>query len=406
MQEWLKTWGAIFLVTGTCIGGGMLALPIVTAHCGFLWSLVIFVGCWLVMLLSSLLVLEVNSALPENSSFSSMAQQTLGRYGNYLTWLMFLLLLYALLAAYDTAGSSLLSAIFTQLKLSLHLKWCTVLFTLVFGAVVFVGTRSTDYANRLLLMIKFCLFLLAVFLIAPHVRVRLLSGNFSHYLLVFAPIPVVLTAFGSHFIIPSIRTYIGPDPKRLRRIIVIGMLIPLIVYIIWQIVTFGVIPKVGAHSFAMIDNSHDSVATLVLTLVHFLQGPSVQVAINGFLDMAVTTSFLGIGLSLLDFFIDGLKLDHQRYSQRFLAAVCTFTVPLLFAIFFPDGFVLALRFAAVFAAVLVLILPALMSLRLKGKKLTPFYRLGGGYAMRVFILIAGVFVIMVFFAITFSWVPH
>ena len=60
MKAIFKTCGAIFLVSGTCIGAGMLALPIVTVKCGFGWSVVLFIGCWLVMLLSSLLVLEVN----------------------------------------------------------------------------------------------------------------------------------------------------------------------------------------------------------------------------------------------------------------------------------------------------------------------------------------------------------
>ncbi len=406
MREFLKSLGAVFLVTGTCIGGGMLALPLVTAQCGFVWSLVIFIACWLTMLLSSLLVLEVNSALPANSSFSSMAERTLGKSGKVVTWVMFLLLLYALLAAYDTGGSSLLAAIFTQIHVPISMAVCAVLFTVVFGFFVFLGTKHTDHLNRILLSLKLIFFIIATIFIAPHINFSHLISKWHDYPYLLAPIPVVLTAFGSHFIIPSIRSYIGPEPKRLRNIIFIGMLIPLVVYVLWQMVIFGVLPKTGDHSFASIAQAHDSTGALILTLVHYLNGDVVRTMINAFMDIAVTTSFLGIALSLLDFFIDGLRLKHQCHSHRLLASILTFALPLLFAIFFPGGFIMALRYAAVFAAVLVLILPAMMSLSLGSKGLTPFYHAAGGRPLRVVILLAGVFIIILHFAMMAHVVPH
>lgn len=406
MKETMKSLSGIFLVTGTCIGGGMLALPIVTAQCGFLWSLVIFFACWLVMLSSSLMVLEVNSALPANTSFSSMAFKTLGRPGQIVMWVMFLLLLYALLAAYDTGGSSLLSAIFTQLHLSLSDAWSAALFTIVLGGCVLLGTRSTGRLNGVLLTLKLVLFLIAALAIVPNINMAHLQGQFANYRYLLMPIPVVFTAFGSHFIIPSIRNYIGPDPKRLRRIIFIGMLIPLIIYIIWQIVVFGVLPQTGGYSFAAIAHEHDSTGALVLNIVHYVHSGVLQTMINLFMDIAVTTSFLGIGLSLLDFFIDGLKLNHQRYSHRTFAAILTFVIPLVFAIYYPGGFIMALEYAGVFAAVLVLILPALMSLKVTSKGLQPFYRAGGGKPLRMLIFLAGIFIIILFIAIQFHMIPQ
>lgn len=404
MREFFKTLGAIFLVTGTCIGGGMLAIPIVTAHCGFLWSLLIFLNCWLVMLYSCLLVLEVNSALPENTSFSSMAATTLGKPGKFITWIMFLLLLYALLAAYNTGGASLLSAVFTQFHLSVDFKICAIIFTLVFGTFVFLGTRSTEIINRYLLSAKLILLVIAAILIVPHMDISRLQDKFANYPYLLAPIPIVLVAFGSHFIIPSIRTYIGPDAKRLRKIIFIGMLIPLIAYIIWQIVVFGLLPQQGAYSFASIAKEHDSTGALVLTLVHYLRGDTIKIIVNAFVDIAMTTSFLGIALSLLDFFIDGFKLNPKRHSHRLFAAALTFVLPLLFAMFFPGGFIIALEYGATFAAVLVLILPALMSMQLSQKGLTPFYRLSGGRPGRVITLLVGIFIIVLHFAISFKLV--
>lgn len=392
--DFFKALGAVFLVTGTCIGAGMLAMPMVTAQCGFGWSLLIFSGCWAVMLTSNLLVLEVNSALPEKSSFSSMALATLGKYGQRLTWVMFLLLLYALLAAYDTSGSSLLAAIFTQLGMTPNLTLCTLLFTVVLGLAVFLGTHITDYCNRLLLSIKLGFFLIAAFIIAPHIHPEHLRSTLAQARYIFAPIPVILVAFGSHFVIPSIRTYIGPDPKQLRRIIIIGMSIPFVIYLLWQTMVFGVLPPQGHFSLQWVHQHHDSAAALLLSLVHFLHGTAVRTLINAFVDIAVTTSFLGIALSLFDFFIDGLTLSSTNTTHRFYAIILTLSVPLAFALYYPNGFIMALQYGGVFAAVLVLILPALMSLNLQKKQLTPFYSLFGGRTLRFIILLAGISIIM------------
>lgn len=397
MKEFFKTLGAIFLVVGTCIGGGMLAVPMVTAACGFWWSMVIFAFCWAVMLYSCLLVLEVNSALPARSSFSSMARATLGLPGKLIMWAMFLLLLYALLAAYDTGGASLLQSVFLQLKLSLGYNLSALLFTVLLGAVVFFGIRLTEFINRYFLAAKLLFFVLAAVLMMPHVDVSKLNGIAHNKLYLLTPIPIVLVSFGSHFVIPSIRSYIGPDPKRLRKIIFIGMLIPLLVYIVWQVLVFGVLPKNGAYSFASIAAQQNTAGSLVMTLAHYFQSHLVKTLLNAFVDIAMTTSFLGIALSLFDFFIDGLTLNSSVYAHRFIAAVLTFVLPFMFAIFYPNGFIMALSYGAVFAAVLVLILPALMSMRLAPKGLKPFYPVFGGRFLRVLILLVGVFIICLHF---------
>ena len=83
-----KLIGGILLIVGTSIGGGMLALPIATSYLGFYGSLLLFVGCWLVMTSAALLLLEVNLWLPENSNLISMAKATIGQSGQIVAWLV------------------------------------------------------------------------------------------------------------------------------------------------------------------------------------------------------------------------------------------------------------------------------------------------------------------------------
>src|SRR5438552_1817543 len=99
--------GGVLLIVGTCIGAGMLALPIATAELGFIGSCILLVVCWLVMTYGALLLLEVNLWMPQNSNLISMAKATIGPSGQIISWVTYLLLLYSLLCAYIAGGSDL-----------------------------------------------------------------------------------------------------------------------------------------------------------------------------------------------------------------------------------------------------------------------------------------------------------
>src|SRR6187200_1183190 len=102
-----KLLGSILLVVGTSIGAGMLAVPIPTAALGFTGALVLLFLCWLVMTAGAFLLLEVNLWMPMNSNLNTMARGTIGSFGQIISWIAFLLLLYSLLAAYVDGGSDL-----------------------------------------------------------------------------------------------------------------------------------------------------------------------------------------------------------------------------------------------------------------------------------------------------------
>lgn len=97
--------GAMLLVAGTCIGAGMLALPVVSSPAGLYYAVGLLLVCWVFMTLSAFLILEVNLSLQGEPSYISMAYATLGRWGGFTTWISVLGLLYALLAAYLAGGA-------------------------------------------------------------------------------------------------------------------------------------------------------------------------------------------------------------------------------------------------------------------------------------------------------------
>src|SRR5579871_4493598 len=97
--------GGILLVSGTTIGAGMLAIPVVTSFGGFFPSFALLFFCWIFFFLTAWLLLDVNLASPGDVNLISMVGRSLGPIGKAICWITYLLLLYSLTAAY-IAGST------------------------------------------------------------------------------------------------------------------------------------------------------------------------------------------------------------------------------------------------------------------------------------------------------------
>jgi len=392
--------GSVLVIIGTMIGAGMLALPLVSAQAGFVWASLVTVAVWVLMTVTGLLVLEVNLALDRGAcSFSSMAEKTLGKAGKLITWLVCLLLLYALTAAYMSGASSLLTN--NILEVYFHIKVANfisaILFTLVFGGMVFWSTRATDYANRGLISIKGALLFIAIASLLPQINISAMLQS-QHIATsdkcLFAMVPIFLCAFGYHTVIPSLRIYIGDKPKELKQMIVCGTTVALVIYLLWLATTLGVVPMHGENSFSSIAQNNSSVDGLVNTINLLAHSRWVSIGVNGFSNVAMTTSFLGVTLGLFDFLADGCKRPNSRFG-RTQTALITFVPPLIFAFYFPGGFILALKYAAIFVAILEIILPALMVYKLRrNTHLHSAHLVGGGNI--VLLLITGVGFALIF----------
>lgn len=352
--------GGILLVAGTSIGAGMLALPVVTSFAGFLPSLFSLVLCWLFMFITAHLMLKVNLACPGDANMITMAGRTLGAPGKIACWVVYLLLLYSLTAAYIAGCAPLflhgMKAIFGEGVPS----WSGPLPLLtLFGFFVYFGIKTVDYVNRLL-MIGLTLSYVALIVFLPsQVHVNLLSHvDFSASWLA---IPVIFTSFGFHIVIPSLSTYLRHDAKKLRQAIAIGSLIPLFVYLAWVFLVLGAVPLPSLRS------AWEEGQSATIALGAILANPWISTIASAFAFFAMITSFLGVSLSLSDFLGDGLKL-HRFTWGRELACVITFFPPLLFVLTYTRGFLLALQYAGLFVAILLGVLPALMAWKLPAYK--------------------------------------
>ena len=359
-----KLIGGILLIVGTSIGGGMLALPVSTAEVGFSNSLFFLVFCWLIMTTGALLILEINLRLPAGSNMISMAKYTLGLPGQIIAWITYLFLLYTLLAAYISGGSDVFSALL--LKLDLHWpSWITaIVYTFLFSLVVYSGIRSVDYVNRGLMFGKLGVYLLLIIIISPHISLMGLTGGTAKAFT--GTLMILVTSFGFASIVPSLRDYFGEDLKSLRRAILLGSLIPLICYIVWDAVIMGVITREGEHGLIALMSSEHATSGLTNALNQAIPSQLINGFFNFFTSICMVTAFLGVSLGLFDFLADGLKLKKSGLQGKY-TLILTFLPPLAVVLLNPGIYLHALSYAGVCCVILLLLLPTVMTWQ--GRKL-------------------------------------
>ena len=399
--------GSLLIITGTAVGAGMLALPLATAGVNFTWSVIGLIGMWFVTLVSALLMLEVTLAFkaPHNN-YHTMSLKTMGRKGEIVSWISLLCLLYALCAAYVTGGASVLSEILATYA-NIHLpSWSgAVIFTLVIGALVFWGTQVVEWVNSGLMFVKFAAFIIAMTLLLPTINFEQLHVEAHSARYLWAAFPIFLTSFGFHPVIPSLAGYHNNNAPLLRKAIIIGSLIPLVLYIIWQFAVKGILPLSGEISFENVSRQGGSVGQLMGAVAILINNRTIGFVMNLFSHIALTTSFLGVSLALFDFLQDVVEKDPAK-SRRKLVACLTFVPPLLFAIFYPQGFLLALGYAAIFVAFTCIIQPAIMAYQLRrSSELRSSYTVAGGNIPIAFALISGLIIIAIEIMNRFSLLP-
>ncbi len=368
-SSFAKKTGAALIITGTCIGAGMLVLPLITAACGFIISCILLLVIYGLMTATAFLIIEVNLSMPDGSNFSTMAKQTGGSLGQIIAWLSFLLLMYALTAAYTAQGSSLLGQwLSAYLNINLPDSIESLIFILVLGGFIYTGTFAVDNLNKFLISVKGIAFIGLTAVIMPHITVEKLIQQTPNINLLWITLPLLITSFGYHTVLPSMRTYLKSDKKSLNTVLFIGGSIPLVIYLIWEAITLGTIPLYGQYSFQYIANHGNDVTGLV-EVYHKLYGiPIINTFATIFTNVAITTSFLGVTLGLFNFNQDTYRLRTHKHRDKILAFLITYLPPFIFAVFYPDGFILALGYASIFVAILLISFPAFMAWKIRSKQ--------------------------------------
>ena len=394
-----KTVGSTLLVAGTMIGAGMLAMPLTSAGIGFGFTLVLLLGLWALLTFSALLFVELYQTAESDAGIGTLAEQYFGKAGRIIATAVLIIFLYALIAAYVSGGGSLLKDLLPE---SFGDKVSILLFTVIFGSFIVIGTHSVDKINRVLFFVMLAAFAVVLSLMLPEIKFDNLMATPIDNALIISASPVFFTAFGFHGSIPSLNKYLGGNVKALRISILVGSAITLCAYILWQMSTHGLLTQ---NEFLQILKEDATLNGLVKATLAITGSNMIAGAVKLFSTLALVTSFLGVGLGLLECIEDLLKRSFNVTAGRISLGLLTFIPPLVFALFYPEGFILALGYAGQMFAFYAVVLPVSLVWKARRAHTNLPYKVWGGNLTLIIVLVLGVIITSIPFAIRAGYLP-
>lgn len=384
--------GGVMIAAGTMIGAGMLSLPIASAGMWFGWTVVIMLLTVLFLYVTAEQILEVNLGYDPGSSFDTLVKNNLSTPWRFINGFSITFVLYILLYAYIVGSGSVISDAlrnFEKMPIDMPRYQSSLLFAIVFSLIVWWSTKAVDRISTILMIGMFLTLFAAITGLLGQIEVSYLfkpTGESSYAIYAFASLPFFLTSFCFHASVPSFVKYYGIDGSKIRKAIIWGMIITFVFYFCWMLAIMGSIDRetfltVGEDQVAWLLNQVSASETITSTLRFFAF-------------FAVVTSFLGAGLGLFDYIADLIKTD-DSHKGRLITATITFLPPTILGMIFPNGFVLAIGFAGLFAAIWSVIVPALMVInyRKRNTHTKSQFRAFGGRIMPYIIIIYGIIAI-------------
>ena len=234
-----KMWVTSFTMVGSVIGAGILGLPYVFAQSGFLIGIfwIIFLG--IILVFSKLCLGEVALRTKEKHQLPGYAGKYLGKWGKIVIYFAMFFGIYSALVAYLIGEGQSFSMLITGgLDYAIYFG---VGFWIVMTLLLRGGLRNLKK------IVTWGVF--GIIALVLGIFFWLLPGfNFSNITYLepsnfFLPFGITLFALMGFTCIPELRMEIKGSEKLLKKSIIIGSLIPIIIYILFSFSFVAVLGK-------------------------------------------------------------------------------------------------------------------------------------------------------------------
>jgi tyrosine-specific transport protein len=362
-----KKTGAIPLVAGTCIGSGMIALPMVLAKLGLVPSVLLMLLVWALMYYTSLVNLELNLQAGQGLSLGALGRYFSGPIAELVGTVSLKLLSYALLAVFIYGGSSVLQELIeSKLAKNFSFELIASCYALVTSVVLLLPIKFIDYFNRLLFVSLLGVVTILIAGLAVSIEwgdLPLFSQQYTELSSWAAVVPVVFTSFGFQVIFHTLTNYCNKEVKTLKKAFFWGSLIPAIVYILWTCSTLSVVHHDSPAFYSQMIEGKAEVGELIQVFSTITKWESVQLLVWAISLLAITTSVLGVGAGLFE------SIRSMPYTNnRLLASIATVLPAYAVVMCVPNAFIAVLGFAGMILAVIAVLLPVYLLRRLKTEK--------------------------------------
>ena len=352
---------SVLLVAGTCIGAGMIALPLALAKLGIIPSLVVMLSAWFLTYYPSLVSVELNLQSEHGLSLGLLGRKFSGKKAEMLGEISVKLLSYALLSAYIYGGASIIQKLISN-------TWTfAVTETVLSGAIIvllLLPIKIISKVNNMAFIGFIGLFLLLIVKIVtcidPAITPWKVSPNLSN---VASIATIVFTSFGYQVIFHTLRDYCGRDVKMLKRAFFYGSIIPMVIYMIWTCGVLAVIYKADKEFYSLIVDGNVEVGDLVKALSEIFRFSGLQIVIWWVSIFTILTSIIGVGLGLTESY--HLSLQKKLKYSKLVSAIVTIVPSYIIATIVPNAFIKTLGMAGSILVVIAIILPTYLFLKAK-----------------------------------------
>ena len=350
MARNLGFWEAVFIIIGTQIGAGILALPSVLAHLGYFWGAVVLFTAAFFSVITAIMLVEALYLSNPNYHYFDLASRYLGGWGKVLV-LLILYAGYGAMLAYISALGEVMAAAsqyYGWTGLANPTIWAIGFWVVISVAALF-GLRSSGTLESTMAFIIVLLVLTIFVWSIPHSRPYLGKFDLSSFVTAFS---VAIFAFYSHSIIPEIVRGVRNMGRTVWAIIA-AFSTAFLLYTLFSYALMGVLGE----------NMPD-IGTLGLTK---LLDPDL--AFIGFLFplLTVFTSFLAGSVAQTD-------ILNEVFRSRLFAWVLAMFPALLIYLMGYSGFVRVIALASLGVLAAAGIIPPLVLKRAReerGRRLTP-----------------------------------
>jgi tyrosine-specific transport protein len=346
-----------FLIVGNLIGAGILALPINTGLSGFVPSLFgLFLTSAAMFYSAIILSRETVGKKSSTFNFPSLYLEYLGVWGKWAAVAANLVILYGLLTAYLAGITAIINKLFA---LDVPTSWLMLLFFAVTFILSLARVDKIMQYIAAIVVVKCGIFVVIAWMGGLHVK----AANLSHadWSLFVCGIPILVTAFHFHNIIPAICQSLCWNQRTINKTMLVGMSMGFVMNASWLLVGIGVLPL--DNSPVGLIHAFKTNLPATIPLAEIMQSQTFLILAGVFSLAAITTAYLANGLGLIGFMDD---LTHQYLGRvnPFLSRALSFLPPLVIALVYPDIFLDALNIAGGFGIVTLFgILPSIIALR-------------------------------------------
>jgi tyrosine-specific transport protein len=393
-----KQLGATFLVAGTCIGSGMMALPMILANVGLIISIFLMGIIWLVMYYTALVSLELNLQSQQGLTLGELCKKYSGSFTQLIGSLSLKILSFSLVSVYIYGGTSIFQKlIFELFNKEISFIIIASIYSVILAVILTFSLELVEYVNRIFFL--GLLILLGALLIGLCYGVDFTyipwSSNKNLELKLILPlIPLLFTSFGFQVIFHTLTDYCNKNPKMLKRAFLLGSMIAFFVYIIWTIGVLSLIYTKAPDFYLKISQESVEVGELIEKLADISKWPIVQILCWMIAVFAILTSVIGVGLGLIDSISKKFSFYMtNNFSIRAFSALSAIIPAYLIAILIPNAFLKVFSFAGMILVIIAIILPCYLITKVDLEKQN-FYPIVKNKLLRMVVVLFGLLVIL------------